>query len=737
MLSCVLPALAASTSFAQSASNVPPRTSYRLDVVPILSKAGCNTGACHGNAQGKGGFRLSLRGDDPLFDWQSITHDTLARRINATAPSQSLLLLKPSGQVAHEGGLRFQVDSEAYQTLKSWIDQGAVDDEASAPKLVRILVTPSERLVPASETNINTQTDYRQQLRVEAEFADGTRRDVTHQATYEISDPSLATVTEQALVIASRAVEVAVSARYLEGRATSRLAFLANHPNFAWSGPQPVNFIDEHVFAKLNSLRINPSARSSDEVFLRRVYLDTLGVLPSADEARAFLTDPSPEKRPQLIEKLLTREELADFWALKWADLLRNEEKTMGPKGVWIFQRWLRDQMAHDVPFDQFTRTLLTTRGSTWRNPAASFFRVNRDPQTCAETVGQVFLGARLQCARCHNHPFDFWTQDDYYGFAAGFANIDRKQIDNRRRDSFDKHEINGDEIIFLSGDPKLRQPRSGVLMSPTPLGAAPLKLLPDDSNALDDLATAVTTSRQFARVLANRIWFHLNAQGIVDPVDDFRDSNPPSNPALLEALTDHFLQGGLRLRPLMRAILNSQTYQLASEPNETNLNDETNFSHARARLLPAEVLLDSLAQGLGVEQGSRRAFRAARAAQTPVVDAGNTFLKTFGKPDRLLTCECERSETTTLAQALVLINGKEIRQALDASSNRIGTLIDSNANDSQILEELYLGVLSRFPNEPERTALLRHVANQSERRKGWEDVAWALLNSKEFLLRH
>jgi hypothetical protein len=495
--------------------------------------------------------------------------------------------------------------------------------------------------------------------------------------------------------------------------------------------------LDVPAFAKLEALKINPSAPAPDAVFLRRAYLDALGVLPTPEEARAFLADADPRKRPKLVDRLLARPEFADFWALKWADLLRNEEKTMGPKGVWAFQRWLRDQIAADVPLDAFARRLVSARGSTWRNPPASFYRTNRDPETAAETVGQVFLGVRLQCARCHNHPFDVWTQDDYYGLAAYFGNVGRKQINNVRRDDLDKHEINGDEVIYLAGRPGAVQPRSGAMMAPKPPGGPP-PALGDDPDALDDLAAWLTRDNpQFARNLANRIWYHLMGRGIVEPVDDFRDSNPPSNPALLDALTAELVAGGMRLKPLVALIMKSQVYGLGSRPEATNADDEANFARAAVRLLPAEVLLDALGQALGRPASFPGAPAAARAAQLPGARMGGEFLKVFGKPDRLLTCECERSEATTLAQAFQMINGEAVRLALEADDNRIGRLLQAGADDATILSELYLAALGREPGAPERAGALAHVAAAPVRRKAWEDVAWAILNSKEFLLRH
>lgn len=715
--------------------------SYRHDVAALLSKAGCNMGACHGNLNGKGGLKLSLRGENPAFDLLALTRENFGRRINRHDPDSSLIVRKATGRAPHEGGLRFRPDSPEANALRGWIASGAVDDGSTVPKVVRLTVFPQARL--------NNAPGREQQLVVTAEFADGTSRDVTRQAAFDLDDPTRAEVTPEGLVQVRAPGEVAVAVRYLNGRGVSRLGFLHDRPDFAWNGPEPANVVDEHVFAKLRSLKINPSERATDATFVRRATLDTLGILPTPGEVRAYLDNEDPDKRIKLVDALLERPEFADYWALKWADLLRNEEKSMGTKGVWVLQRWLRDQIASDVPLDQFARAIVAGLGSTYQNPPASFYRTNRSAESAAESLGQVFLGVRLQCARCHNHPFDVWTQDDYYGLAAYFANIDLKVLDKTRRDDLDSHEINGDVIVHRNGRPRMRQPNSGEMMRPTPLGGDPAEIGQSDPDALVHLADWLTRdNRQFARNLANRAWSYLLGRGIVDPVDDFRESNPPLNPALLEAITDHLIDNELRLRPLVRLILTSETYGLSATPNDTNLDDTANFARATVKPLPAEVLYDAISDALDarsnlVAQGSRRGRDAppgapefVRAVRFPGVRGGD-FLKVFGKPERLLTCECERSESTTLAQAFQLINGEAVRDRLEARENRISRLIRAGLPDDALLDELYLASLSRLPSEEERLGALAHVATSVNRRRAWEDVAWALLNSKEFLLRH
>jgi hypothetical protein len=703
---------------------------FRTDIVPLLSKAGCNMGACHGNLSGKGGFRLSLRGEDPEFDYLALTHELSGRRVNRLAPDRSLIVEKPTAVIGHEGGLRFRRESTEAQKLLGWIAAGAHDDGASAPHVKTLRVFPADRILAPGSAQ--------QQLVVTAEFADGTTRDVTRKAAYDV-DPTCAEVSVDGLAHVGRPCETTIAVRYMKGRGTSRLAFLADRPGFVWSAPAPKGPIDALVFAKLKTLRVNPSSVCDDSTFLRRAFLDAIGRLPDPELARAFLESSDPDKRNKLVDRLVDRPEFADFWALKWADLLRNEEKTMGEKGAWVFQRWLRDELARDVPLDGLVRRIVAGLGSTWQNPPSSFHRTNRDPMTAAESVGQVFLGIRLQCARCHNHPFDVWTQDDYYGLAAFFGNIARKQPSNARSDRLDLHEINGDEYIYLSGPPQIVQPRTGAVLKPKTLtGTVPLVPDGDRDNALEHLADWLTRqNHQFSRNLANRVWFHLLGRGIVDPVDDFRDSNPPSNRALLDLATTQFEAGGMRLKPLVAWIMQSSIYQLNATPNSTNSEDEVNFSRAAIRLLPAEVLLDAISQVLDVPERFRHAPDSLRAAQLPGASGGVAFLKTFGKPDRLLTCECERSESTTLAQAFQMINGETVRKKLEMRSNRIGHCLDAGRADSQILDEVYLAAVARHPTAAERATVATHLERSGDKRKAWEDVVWALLNSKEFLLRH
>lgn len=727
--------------------------SFRNDVMPTLSKAGCNLGTCHGNARGKGGFQLSLRGQDPDRDFVVLTRDWVGRRMNTANPDQSLLLLKPTMQVAHEGGRRFNVDSDEYRTLREWIAAGVPDDTARAPKLVQLQVTPLEAfLLPTGESGAAWQV----QLTATAKFSDGSTRDATSRVVYELSNP-IAEVSHDGNVTGLQSGETTVLVRYLQQQVSVRLALLPPRSNFVWKAPSPANVIDEHVYAKLQRLRINPSPRCDDATFVRRIYLDLLGLLPTADEARRFVADAAPEKRSTLINELLERPEFADCWALKWADLLRIEEKTLDRKGTENFHGWLRDAFATNKPLDQMVREIVGARGSTYEVPPANFYRALRNPFERSEAAGQLFLGARLQCAKCHNHPFDRWTQDDYYSWGSVFARVDYKILENNRRDKNDQHEFDGEQIVFLNGKGDARDPRTDQTRRAQFLGAErPINAQADPLQALAEWMTSTSNDR-FATVLANRIWQQVIGRGIVDPVDDFRATNPPSNPDLLLAITNHLRGTGTSdgtspgrsafdLKDLLRLILNSNTYQASAEPDDTNREDESNFSHAQVRRHSAEQLLDATSQALAVPLKFGGYPTGPRASQLPGVhavrrrDGGPTgadqFLTTFGKPPRLQSCDCERSDESTLAQTFQLVSGGLVNQLLSTPGNRIDQLIESGRSNEDLVSELYWATLTRPPAADELAQTVRYVSSAQSRRQALEDVVWGLLNSHEFLLR-
>ncbi|HEX5443513.1 MAG TPA: DUF1549 and DUF1553 domain-containing protein, partial [Pirellulales bacterium] len=664
--------------------------SFNYDVMAVLSKAGCNLGVCHGNQNGKGGFKLSLRGQDPAADLQAITHDQYARRADRLAPEQSLLLVKPTAQIAHQGGRRFAIGSPEYEILRRWIAAGAPADPSDAPQLERIEVTPVRQVLVEPDVSV--------QLHATALFSDGSRRDVTSLAVYEPA-AQIVEVDHDGLARRIAPGETTVLVRYLHLQTPVRLAFVPARPDFVWSDPPEANYIDRHVFAKLGSLRMNPSPLADDAVFLRRAYLDALGILPTADEARAFLADTTPDKRARLIDQLLQRPEFADWWALKWADLLRNEEKVLDAKGVANFHHWIRQSIADGKPLDRFARELIAARGSTYTNPAANFYRANRDPITRAEAAAQIFLGVRLQCAKCHNHPFDRWTQQDYYRWAGFFSRVQYKILENRRRDQNDGHEFDGEQVVWMSSSGEVRDPRTDEPMAPCYLGE-PTPKFEAGQDRLEELADWLTSPDNpfFAQAQANRIWYHLLGRGLVEPIDDFRATNPAVMPELLDELTRDFVSHGFDLRHLVRTTMNSRVYQLSAAANETNADDEANFSHAPMRRLSAEQLFDAISQATGVAPHFSGFPAGLRASQLPGVQAMRSrrrrpsrdeqFLVLFGKPPRLLTCECERSTEPTLGQTFQLVSGPTINELLSKADNRLGRLLAETKSDEAIIDD-------------------------------------------------
>jgi hypothetical protein len=746
--------------------------SFRQDVMAVLSKAGCNLGTCHGNARGKGGFQLSLRGQDPDRDYSVLTREWLGRRTNPGAPDQSLLLLKPTMQIAHEGGRRFTEDSAEYRILRDWIAEGTPDDPRNLKKLVSLIATPQEQFLKPEQpaTGGADASLWNVSLSAVAEFSDGSRRDVTSQAVYEVSSP-IAEVSPQGRVKGLQPGQTTVLVRYLHLQVPVRLAFLPVRSEFVWTGSKPANAIDQHVNARLQRLQINPSPAADDSTFLRRVYQDLLGLPPTADEARRFVADSSADKRSRLIDQLLQRPEFADWWALKWADLLRVEEKTLDRKGVENFHGWLRDSFATNKPLDQLVREIIVARGSTYEVPPANFYRALRDPFERSEAVGQLFLGARLQCAKCHNHPFDRWTQDDYYSWGSVFSRVDYKIIENNRRDQNDKHEFDGEQIVFLGRQGEAKDPRTDKTRPPRFLGGLQGIGRDDDPlMALSDWLTSPQNDR-FVQMLANRTWQQVMGRGIVDPVDDFRATNPAANPELLNALCDQLRGSGnagpsadapgthhpFDLRELLRAIVNSNTYQADSAPNETNRDDEANFSHALVRRHTAEQLLDACSQFLDVPLKFNGFPAGRRAAQLPATRLGrrregggssgaDQFLTVFGKPQRLQSCDCERSDETTLTQTFQMVSGPLVTQMLFEPGNRLEGLIRSNRPLPEMIQELYWASLARPPSNDELETMCRYVedaksatsgdGSRKAMRTALEDVAWALMNAHEFLLR-
>ncbi|MDB5350882.1 MAG: Ig-like protein [Planctomycetota bacterium] len=700
----------------------PAPISFRRDVIPAFSQAGCNMGACHGTPTGKGGFKLSLRGYMPDQDFVALSREAAGRRIDPLQPETSMILRKPLGELAHEGGLRLFRDTKTYEYLRDWVAEGAINDP-TAPAAVKLEILPGARVLNAPATT--------QQVAVVARYADGSSRDVTPICYYNSSNPEIAEVDVTGHVTFKSRGEVAVIAHYLDLVANVRLTHLVAVPGFAVAEVPKDNSIDEAVFAKLNRMRIKPSEVCTDSEFVRRVYLDAVGLPPNPDEVRAFLADPSPTKRVALINRLLEKPEFLDFWTLKFADILRANGRLIQSKGTHVFNRWIRTSLAQNKPLDQFVRELITADGSSFQNPAANYYRISRDPENSVETTAQLFLGVRIQCAKCHNHVFERWTQDDYYGFAAFFARVRQK-----------KGNLPDEEVIFAARDGEVRQPRTGQVMKPKALGGPTYEETPGANGPEDrrtKLAVWLTSAENpfFAKSLVNRIWFHLMGRGIVEPVDDFRDSNPASNDELLNGLASDFAKGGYNLKALVRSILSSRTYQLSARTNELNTEDTLYFSHAYTKLLPAEVLLDAISSLTGSSTVFEGLPKGTRATQIADGKMENPFLKTFGRPARELACECERESDANLSQALQLIGGATVNGKLHDDAGRIAELAKGTATPQEITKELYLRAVSREPNSTEMEIAVAHLKANPDRRQAIEDIGWALINSKEFLFRH
>jgi len=720
-------------------SIVKGEVSFTRDVMPVLSKAGCNGGGCHGNQNGKGGFKLSLWGENPTLDHKNILSSE--KRANPSNPEVSKLLRKPTLLEKHEGDKRFDLESEEYRILHDWLKLGAKNDIDSAPQLESIRIIPSSVLLSAPNKKIN--------LQVKAKFSNGEEKDVSQWAVYESSNLG-AEVSAGGELEFSQPGETTVFVRYMGGRASMRAALIKANDNYKWKGPSSKNEIDHYVFSKLKLFNQNPSAVSDDLTFLRRVSLDVTGSLPSSDTARSFLSDKRKDKRSILIEELLKSEEYASFWALKWADLLRVEEKTLDSKGVEKIYGWLKEMIGSGKPLDQFTKDILCATGSTYNNPPANFYRALRAPVNRAEAVAQVFIGTRINCAKCHDHPFENVRQDDYYRFAAIFDAIDYEIIENKRKDGFDKHRFVGEQVIKLVSADKfqnkfLKDPRTKKPPEPGFLDSSsgPIKSF---DNRLEEVADWITSHPRFAKVQANRIWSNLVGQPLVDPIDDVRETNPASNPELLQFLSKELIESGFDQKHLIRLITNSITYQLSSDPGLVlNIGTDLTFARAKVMRYPAEVIIDAAHKSMSIEGEFSDSFKSKSAITMPGVDSvhlsknpheNDKFLKIFGKPARLTNSDAERSNETTLAQVFELTAGKTLNTILSHQENKIGQLLKNGKDDLEIIDELYWSILTRPPVDEEWSAFLSYLNMSSNRRSALEDVAWSLLNAKEFLLR-
>jgi hypothetical protein len=711
-------------SVAASASDE-PAVSFLHEVLPTLTKAGCNSGTCHGTPSGKNGFRLSLRGFDVESDAMTLVRESQGRRINRLDPPQSLLLRKAVADVPHQGGRRFRRESAAYLLLRDWIAQGAADDRSTAAPLDRLEATPSRATLEAPTAS--------HPLVVTARYRDGTSRDVTHLARFSVDDESQAAVTAEGIVRRLKPGDVTVAAEYMGGFATARLLFLDAAPDFVWNDPPENNFVDTHVFARLKQLRIPPSEPCTDAEFVRRVHLDLIGRLPTAGETRRFLADASPAKRAALIDDLLDRPEFADWWALKWTDRLGCNQRFVGKIGAIKYHAWIRNAMAVNQPEDEFVKAIVTAKGGNYGSPAAGFFRRVRDPLTRAEETAQLFLGIRMQCARCHNHPGEKWTQDDYYCLAEFFARMSYKE------GPFFIEVYNKEETVLSARKGEVTHPRTKQVVAPRfPGGEAPA--IPDEADRRDVLAAWLTSPENpfFAQAAVNRYWYHLLGRGIVEPVDDFRGSNPASQPELLDSLAADFVRHGFDRKHLIRTIALSRTYQQSARTTPANADDVKYFSHAQVRLLPAEALLDAVSAATGVHEKFPGLPAGTPAAALPDGEYKHPFLEAFCRPARAMACECERDGDTNLSQALHLVGGSVVDQKIRSDSSRAATLAKADVPGDAAIDELFLATLSRYPTTEERALCQRRLAtSQSPRRQALEDLLWMLINHREFLFRH
>jgi hypothetical protein len=700
-----------------------PKITFLRDVAPILNKVGCTSGPCHGAAKGKNGFKLSLRGYDPQFDYEALLYDLSGRRFNRADPGRSLMLAKPTQQVAHGGGLRFDIGSDYYKTIFNWIAQGVPFGDPAADTVRRLEVTPKEVFMNAPGETAN--------VKVTAEYADGGTRDVTREAVVESNVPDVAAVTD-ASVKGARVGEATLMVRYQGNLATVPVTVLNPKPGFAWKALPQNNYIDRAIDAKLQRLKIQPSPPVDDAGFLRRVTLDLTGQLPTPEEVRAFVADSSKTKRAARIDKLIASPAFVDHWTLKWGDLLQNNRKYLGEKGAYEFREWIRESIAANKPYDRMVREMLTARGSSDENPEANFFRVTREAKPTMEKTTQVFLGVRMVCAQCHDHPFERWTQNQYYEMAAFFSPVGIRP----------GYEV-GEEIIYdQRQDYDMKHPKDGRVMKPKFILPAHFggTSVPTDASRRTAYAEWLTAKDNpfFAKSTANRFWSYFFGRGIIDPVDDIRASNPATNPALLDALTKDFLDHNFDLRHLIRTIANSRSYQASIATNEWNEKDGDNFSHAMPRRLSAEELMDAVAMATGVKPVFPEAPVDTRAEQLTDPHIGKDgFLDLFGRPPRESSCECERRSDLSLPQALNLVNGKTISDAVADSGGRIAKSILAGRSDRDLMEELYLSSLSRPPTPGEMEKGLEYIRTGQSRAARAQDLLWALLNSKAFLYNY
>jgi len=701
-------------------STVERPISFKLDVMPVFMKAGCNAGACHGSSRGKDGFRLSLFGYDPDGDYHRLTRESIGRRVNVAIPEESLVIQKALGAVPHTGGERFTTNSPLYATLLRWLQAGAPKDETNVPKVVALEIMPTQAVLEGQGAS--------QKLTVRARYSDGGDRDVTTLAVFSSNNELSAKVTDGGVITAGQRGEAFIMARFDTFNVGAQVIVVPKNLPYKW--PEEIaeyNYVDTLIYAKLKKLRIVPSELCDDATFIRRACLDITGTLPTAKQVQTFLDESSAGKRDQLIDELLNRKDFADFWVMKWAELLqiRSRNDQFSSKSALQYYNWLEDRLSHNVAIDKIVQELLTASGSTFKNPAANYYQVQTDTLKTAENTAQVFMGMRIQCAQCHNHPFDRWTMNDYYSFAAFFPQIGRKPGEDPR-----------ETVIFDKGDGEVKHPVSGKAMPPKFLGGE----APDvkDQSRREVLAKWLASAENpyFAKNLGNIVWAHFMGRGIIDPVDDVRISNPPCNPELLDALGVKFTEYKYNFKKLVRDICTSRTYQLSSRANDTNALDDRNFSRATIRRLRAEVLLDCISQVTETKDKFQGLPRGARAVQIADGNASTYFLTTFGRATRETVCSCEVKTEPNLSQALHLLNGTTVSDKIN-EGGVVKAMLKAGKNRDEIIEDLYLRCFGRKPTDKEHEKLSGFFKEGRKDDQVLTDLFWSLLNSKEFIFNH
>lgn len=698
---------------------VDPPISFRLDVMPVFMKTSCNNGSCHGAARGKDGFRLSLFGFDPEGDHYRLTREIPGRRINLALPAESLLMEKGAGVVPHTGGKRYEVGSEHYNTVLRWLEAGAPNDPGPVPAVVSVELYPKEAVLDGEGAT--------QRLTVRAKYADGTDRDVTNLAYFSSNNENSAEIAQSGLVTAHARGEAFIMARFDTHTVGSQFIVLPKGLQYEDPKTPEFNYVDTLVHSKLRKLRIIPSEVCTDEEFLRRVCVDITGTMPTIDDYEKFIADTTPDKRERLVDQLLQRKEFVDIWVMKWAELLqvRTIANRVERKPMLAYFNWLRDKIANNTPTDKMVQELLGARGGSFANPAVNYYQTETETLKTAENVAQVFMGMRIQCAQCHNHPFDRWTMDDYYGFAAFFSQIGRKQGEDPR-----------ETIIFNSGGGEVTHLVGGRVMKPKFLGGIEPDLTGKDRRQVMAEWLASPENPYFAKNLANIVWAHFFGRGIIQEVDDVRVSNPPVNGELLDELGRKFTEYNYDFRKLVRDICTSRTYQLSTTTNESNASDHKNFAHAELRRIRAEVLLDCISSVTSTQDKFPGLPVGARAVQIADGNTATYFLTTFGRAKRESVCSCEVKMEPNLSQALHLING-DTSNAKIAQGQLVPTRLKEGKTPADIITEMFMRCFTRRPSEKELASLTAIVAEQQNPQEALEDIFWSLLNSREFLFNH